>query len=60
VGLFNRDDTPLPVTLQLSEVGFPGGAKLRDIWQAKDLGKIKGNYTANVPRHGVVLLRLTK
>jgi alpha-galactosidase len=60
VGLFNRDDTPLPVTLQLSEVGFPGGAKLRDIWRAKDLGKIKGNYTANVPRHGVVLLRLTK
>lgn len=60
VALFNRDETALPVTLTLSDVGFPSGAKLRDIWQAKDLGKIKTTYTANVPRHGVVLLRLTR
>jgi alpha-galactosidase len=60
VGLFNRDDTPLPVTLKLSDVGFAGSVKARDIWQAKDLGKIQDTYTATVPRHGVVLLRLTK
>ena len=60
VGLFNRDDTPLPISLKLSEVGFPGGAKARDIWAAKDLGSITGTYTVTVPRHGVVLLRLTK
>jgi alpha-galactosidase len=60
VGLFNRDDTPLPVTIKLSDLGYAGGAKARDIWQAKDLGKIKGTYTVTVPRHGVVLLRLTK
>ena len=60
VGLFNRDDTPLPVTLQLGEVGFPKGAEARDIWQAKDLGKLKGEYTTTVAQHGVVLLRLTK
>jgi alpha-galactosidase len=60
VALFNREDTPLPMTLKLSEVGFAGGARARDIWQAKDLGKLQGNYTVTVPRHGVVLLRLTK
>jgi alpha-galactosidase len=60
VGLFNRVDSSLPVTLKLSEVGFGGGANIRDIWQAKDLGKLKGSYTVNVPRHGVVLLRLSK
>ena len=60
VGLFNRDDTSLPVTLKLSDVGFGGGAKARDIWAAKDLGKLQGSYTVSVPRHGVVLLRLTK
>jgi alpha-galactosidase len=60
VALFNRDDTPLPVTLKLSDIGFAGSVKARDIWQAKDLGKIQGTYTATVPRHGVVLLRLTK
>jgi len=40
-------------------VGF-SSAKARDIWAAKDLGKIKDSYTVSVPRHGVVLLRLTK
>jgi alpha-galactosidase len=60
VGLFNRDDTPLPMTLKLSEIGFPAGAKAYDIWQAKDLGRLQGDYTVTVPRHGVVLLRLAK
>ena len=60
IGLFNRDDTALPITLKLSDVGFTGGAKARDVWQAKDLGKLQGTYTAIVPRHGVALLVLTK
>ena len=60
IGLFNRDDTPLPVSVQLSDLGFPGGATARDIWAAKDLGKLTGTYTVTVPRHGVVLLRLSK
>jgi alpha-galactosidase len=60
IGLFNRNDSALPITLKLSDVGFPAGAKARDIWQAKDLGKLQGTYTATVPRHGVALLVLTK
>jgi alpha-galactosidase len=60
VALFNRDDTSLPVTLKLSDVGFAHGAQAKDIWDAKDLGKLQGSYTATVPRHGVVLLRLSK
>jgi len=60
VALFNRDDTALPITLKLSDVGFSGAAKAHDIWAAKDLGKLQGSYTVTVPRHGVVLLRLTK
>jgi alpha-galactosidase len=60
IALFNRDDTALPITLKLSDVGFNAGAKARDVWQAKDLGKLQGTYTATVPRHGVSLLILTK
>jgi alpha-galactosidase len=60
IGLFNRDDTALPITLKLSDVGFTSGAKAHDVWQAKDLGKLQGTYTATVPRHGVALLILTK
>jgi len=60
IGLFNRDDTALPITLKLSDVGFSASAKARDVWQAKDLGKLQATYTATVPRHGVALLVLTK
>ena len=60
IGLFNRNDTTQPITLKLSDVGFTAGAKARDVWQAKDLGKLQGTYTATVPRHGVALLILTK
>jgi alpha-galactosidase len=60
VALFNRNDSAMPITLKLSDVGFGGGAKAHDIWADKDLGKLQGTYTATVPRHGVVLLRLTK
>ena len=60
VGLFNRGESPLPITLKLSEVGFAQGAKARDIWAAKDLGELHGSYTATVPKHGVVLLRLSR
>ena len=42
VGLFNRDDTALPVTLKLSDVGFARRSQARDIWAAKDLGKLQG------------------
>jgi alpha-galactosidase len=60
IGLFNRNDTALPITLKLSDVGFTAGTKARDVWQAKDLGKLQATYTATVPRHGVALLILTK
>ena len=60
IGLFNRNDTALPITFKLSDVGFAAGAKARDVWQAKDLGKLQATYTATVPRHGVALLILTK
>jgi alpha-galactosidase len=60
IGLFNRDDTALPITLKLTDVGLTAGAKARDVWQAKDLGQLQGTYTVTVPRHGVALLILTK
>ena len=60
VGLFNRGERALPITLKLSSVGFANGAKARDLWAAKDLGRLQGSYTVRVARHGVVLLRLSK
>jgi alpha-galactosidase len=35
-----------------------GPQQARDLWRQKDLGTFDGQYTAEVARHGVVLLRL--
>ncbi|MBT9332743.1 glycoside hydrolase family 27 protein [Paracidobacterium acidisoli] len=59
VALFNRAESPLPMTLHLSEVGFEENAKLRDLWAHKDVTASDGSYTVVVPRHGVVMLKIT-
>ncbi len=60
LGLFNRGESLMTVTLKFSEVGFTGQVKLRDLWAGKDMGNFLGSYKALVPPHGVVMLVLNK
>jgi len=59
VGLFNRGEYPAKITVQWSELGITGRYMVRDIWKQTNLGREKSSYSAVVPRHGVVLLRLS-
>jgi alpha-galactosidase len=59
VGLFNRHSQPMDIQVDFRQLGFTGRVRARDVWQAKDLGTLEG-YQARVPRHGVVLLRVSK
>lgn len=59
VGLFNRQRTTEPMTVKFSEIGVQGEASIRDLWVKKDLGTFRDSFTAYVPRHGVVLVRIT-
>ncbi|HSB75665.1 MAG TPA: glycoside hydrolase family 27 protein [Terriglobales bacterium] len=58
VGLFNRGESANPVTLNLRELGISGAAHIRDLWAHHDLGSFRGNYTATVPKHGAVMLKV--
>ncbi len=58
VGLFNRQRTAEPMTVKFSQIGLQGEASIRDLWVKKDLGTFKDSFTAYVPRHGVVLVRI--
>ncbi len=60
VGLFNRGDAPASVTLNWSDAGLAGAQSVRDLWQHKYLGIFENQVTLPVPKHGAVLLRLTK
>jgi len=58
VGVFNRHATALSIPVDFKQLGFRKSVRVRDIWQAKDLGSMKDSYTVTVPPHGVVLLRV--
>ena len=60
VGLFNRSDFDGSVTAEWGKLGLAGRYTVRDLWQRRELGRFVGKYTASVPSHGVVLLRLTR
>jgi alpha-galactosidase len=60
VALFNRGESASPMTLELKDAGFGAGAKLRDLWTGKDVSADGGSYTATVPSHGAVLLRVSQ
>jgi alpha-galactosidase len=57
VGLFNLSDQPSYVEVNYADLGLKAPVRTRDVWAAKELGKLK-SYRTLVPNHGVVLLRL--
>jgi alpha-galactosidase len=58
IGLVNQTTSATHVTVKLADVGVNGEAQARDLWEHKDLGVVRESYTAVVPGHGVVMLRL--
>ena len=58
VGLFNRDEMPQTVTATWADLGVSGKARARDLWRQQDLGTFENSFSAEIPRHGVVLVRL--
>ena len=60
VGLFNRGLYAAEVTVQWAQLGLQGGQPVRDLWQRQDLGVTQEKFTATVPRHGAVLLKVGK
>jgi alpha-galactosidase len=59
-GLFNRGESTLKITLDFKAIGAPSSVKLRDLWAHQDLGAKEKSYTADVPKHGVVFLKVSK
>ncbi len=58
VALFNRGDAGAKVTARWSDIGVKGSHKVRDLWAHADRGKFSDEYAAEVPPHGVVMVRV--
>eukprot|EP01114_Cavostelium_apophysatum_P019478 TRINITY_DN6295_c0_g1_i1.p1 TRINITY_DN6295_c0_g1~~TRINITY_DN6295_c0_g1_i1.p1 ORF type:complete len:417 (+),score=14.15 TRINITY_DN6295_c0_g1_i1:37-1287(+) len=61
VNLYNKDDNNSHnITLDFSLIAMTGdNAMVRDLWAHEDLGVFLGKYSAEVPPHGVVTLKIT-
>jgi len=61
VALLNRDTTAAAVTVSWPEIGYTTGieAVVRDLWAHRDVGRMRGRYTATVPGHAAVMVRIT-
>jgi alpha-galactosidase len=58
VGLFNRGPEAATVTASWKDLGLTGAHPVRDIWLQKDLARATNEFTASVPRHGVVFVKI--
>ena len=60
VGLCNRGEDKVSITAKWSDIGVKGNQPVRDLWRQKDLGKFTGEFKADVPRRGVVMVKVGK
>ncbi|MGD2067859.1 MAG: glycoside hydrolase family 27 protein [Gemmatimonadota bacterium] len=58
--LLNRAPVPTTVTVRFGALGIRAdSASVRDLWAHRDEGTFEGRYSATVPSHGVVMLKVT-
>ena len=60
VALLNRTAAEANITVSWKDLGYPDHvpAKVRDLWAHKELGEKTGSFSAAVPSHGVVMVRV--
>ena len=58
MGLFNRGPEPATIAAKFTDLGLTGSQMVRDLWLHKDLGRVSNQFSAAVPRHGAMLVRI--
>ena len=59
VALLNRTGSTANIKVNWSDIDLTGSASVRDLWAHSNLGSFSGSYTASVPSHGVVMLKIS-
>jgi alpha-galactosidase len=58
VGLFNRGLRDANMTVKWSELGLTGRQMVRDLWLHKNVGEFTSSFSARVPSHGALLIKV--
>ena len=48
------------MTAKWTDIGIAGSRKVGDLWKHEDRGAFKGEFIAEVPSHGVVMVKIAK
>ena len=58
LAVFNTGDLPVPVAVDLGNIGLTEGGRVRDLWAHADLGRVGRAFSPVVNAHGAVLFRI--
>jgi hypothetical protein len=58
VALLNKNSAARKIRVYFSDLWLDGSAKVRDLWNHRDLGSFTDYYEAMVPAHGTAMLRI--
>jgi alpha-galactosidase len=56
--LINRGEDNETITAQFKDLGISGAKKVRNLWEHQELGEFTDSFSADVHRHGVVLVKI--
>ncbi|HEY6448223.1 MAG TPA: alpha-galactosidase [Acidobacteriaceae bacterium] len=58
--LLNRSDAAAPIQVAWTDIGYPNSvsATVHDLWSGKTVTGQTGSYSAQVPSHGVVMIKV--
>jgi alpha-galactosidase len=59
VALLNRTGSTANITVNWNDIDLTGNAQVRNLWAHSNLGSFSSSYTASVPSHGVVMLKIS-
>ena len=59
VGLFNRDEMDMKVSVNWNELGIKGNQEVRDLWRQKNLVTSDKEFATIVPRHGTLFVKIS-
>jgi alpha-galactosidase len=60
VAFFNRGKDEAKISVKWADIGAPAKRKARDLWLHQNVDASAPEYTATVPGHGVVMLRIIR
>ncbi len=60
VAFFNRSNAAATITIKPADLKLSGKWKARDLWTHQNVSWSETEYSASVPAHGVVMLRLSR